>query len=108
MQNNTTQVSATIERNIKFGRKLFATSFNPKTGEVMVKVDGLKFMEQPEERQHKATSLYYYWEALVDLYDFLYARFGNAINLAPVVREVKALQMRLDARGAQLTAKQEV
>ena len=105
IQTLTIEVPVVIEREVKFGRKLFATSYNRETGEVVVKVDGLKFMEQEEKLQHKATSMYYYWEATLDLLTFLHTKFGTAVNLSPVVREVKAMQTRFNARSAQLAAK---
>lgn len=105
MQTITIEVPAVITRTAKFGRRLFETSYNSTTQEVVVKVGGLKLFEQEEKLQHKATTLYYYWEAVVDLYNFLRAKFGAAINLAPVAREVKAMQTRLNARAAQLDAK---
>lgn len=105
MQTITTQVPAVITRTAKFGRRLFETSYNPTTQEVVVKVNGLKLMEQPEELQHKATTLYYYCEAVCDLYEFVGIKFAGLVDMAPVMREVKAMQVRMNARGAQLAAK---
>lgn len=93
-----------VTRKFKLSGSEVVATYNSATGEVVCTVDGMKLMEQPEEQHYRIRTLMKYWEGYVVLHGACNAVPG-LYDCAPIEREAKGIQVRINAKSDRLAAK---